>query len=585
MRYTFPHSPNSSFLSLLTLFIASFFQPSQVGAQCGTPIAIFPYHEDFEASQGGWVSGGTGNDWAWGAPNKPTINLAGSGLHCWVTGGLTGSFYNLGERSFVESPCFDFTLLPHPYIHFKIWWESEQRFDGGNFQYSLDNGATWINVGAFNDPIDCLNDNWYNTSTITNLSSLANPREGWSGNIQPTSGSCLGGNGSGGWVIAKHCMSALGGRSNVRFRFTFGSGTTCNDYDGIAFDDIYIENATPIAANFTNDCAGNNAYAFTDLSTNCPDSWHWDFGDPASGASNVSTLQNPMHTFSGSGLYTVSLQSSSICSGATTITFPIEVLGLNTSSTPPSCIGGKDGTASATLQSAVGNPSYEWSTVPPQFGATATHLTAGIYTVSVSGMGICPVSATVTVPDPDPLQVPPTNSVQAITDTTIALGNTVSLTGIISDPGRVISYQWTPAIYLDCDTCLTTLASPLQNITYTLFARDTNGCVISDALVIKVLQGSVYIPNVFKPASDDLNDHFTVYADKDVEQVELLQIYDRWGSLVFENRDFSASEGALGWDGRINGEDAAAGVYLYVIKVRFLNGEVELYTGDVTMVR
>ena len=575
----------STFPAPLILLISFLIQTSHANAQCGTTIANFPYHEDFETSQGGWVSGGTGSDWAWGMPNKPTINMAGSGLNCWVTGGLTGSFYSLGQRSFVESPCFDFTQLPHPYIHFKIWWESEQRFDGANFQYSLDNGSSWVNVGAFSDPTDCLNDNWYNTSAITNLSGLANPRHGWSGNIQSTSGSCLGGDGSDGWVIAQHCMPELGGKSNIRFRFTFGSGTTCNDFDGIAFDDIYIENAPPISANFSSNCTGNNLYAFTDLSTNCPDTWLWNFGDPASGPSNVSTLKHPFHTFSSPGLYTVSLQAASICSGATTITFPIEVLGLITSNTPPTCVGGTNGTASAQLQSTAGSPNYVWNTEPPQFGPIATNLTAGNYAVSVSGMGICPVSTNVTVSDPDPSQVPVTNTLQAITDTTIALGEVVSLTGILSDPGRVISYQWTPAIYLDCATCLTTLAAPLQSTNYTLYATDSIGCLVSDALVVNVLQGSVYIPNVFKPGADNLNDHFTVFAAKDVESVELLQIYDRWGSLVFENRGFQASDGVQGWDGSINGEEAAAGVYLYVIRVRFLDGMVELFKGDVTVVR
>ncbi len=573
-------------LLLRLILLAPFlFQVYATSAQCSPPIAVFPYQEDFENSEGGWISGGISNDWAWGTPSKPTINTAGSGIRCWITGGLTGSFYNLGQRSFVESPCFDFTLLPHPYIQFKIWWESERQYDGANFQYSLNSGANWINVGAANEPTDCLNENWYNSASITNLANLANPRHGWSGNIKPTMGSCQGGDGSNGWVIAKHCMPDLAGKPNVRFRFTFGTGTTCNDFDGIAFDDINIQNAPPIVANFSSVCTGNNSVALTDLSTNCPESWNWNFGDPTSGVSNGSSAQNPSHTFSGPGLYSVSLQASSSCSGATTINFPIEILGLNTSIVPPSCISGKDGTATAALQTGVGSPNYEWSTVPPQFGPTATHLSAGTYSVSVSGAGICPVSSTVTLSDPDPSQVQQFNTISAISDTTIALGNSVSLTGIISDPGRVISYQWMPAIYLDCDTCLNTLASPLQTTTYTLIATDTNGCVISDALTLRVLLGTVYIPNVFRPFSDDLNSHFTAFAAKDVEQVELLQIYDRWGSLVFENRAFQASDGALGWDGMINGEAAGVGVYLYVIKVRFLNGLSEVYKGDLTVLR
>ncbi len=574
-----------SILFFLFHLLAGFLQPTLASAQCGATIAVFPYHEDFETSQGGWVSGGTGDDWAWGAPNKPTINSAGSGQNCWVTGGLTGSFYNLGERSYVESPCFDFSLLPHPFIQFKIWWESERQYDGASLLYSLDNGSTWKNLGGANDPADCLNDNWFNAASITNLGALANPKHGWAGNIMPTTGSCQGGSGSGGWVTAKHCMPELAAKPTVRFRFVFGAGTACNDFDGVAFDDLNIENAVPISANFNSTCVGNNQYSFADLSTNCPDSWHWDFGDPASGTSNTSASQNPSHTFSGPGLYTVSLQASSDCSGEATISIPIEVAGLAMSSTPTSCFGGYDGTASVQIDSTNSHLSYVWNTVPPQFGPTATHLSAGNYKVSASGTGFCPVLASVTVTEPDSLQAPSFNAIQAFLDTTIALGNPVSLTGIAADPGRIISYKWEPPSYLNCDTCLQTLASPLQTTTYTLIATDTNGCVISDALIINVLPGSVYIPNAFKPSSDDLNDHFTVFADKDVEQVALMQIYDRWGALVFEHQNFPASEAALGWDGSINGKEATAGVYLYLIQVRFLNGVVTLYSGDLTVIR
>lgn len=49
------------------------------------------------------------------------------------------------------------------------------------------------------------------------------------------------------------------------------------------------------------------ALQFTDVSWYEPTVWHWDFGDPASGSSNTSTEQNPVHTFSKSGTYNVCL--------------------------------------------------------------------------------------------------------------------------------------------------------------------------------------------------------------------------------------------------------------------------------------
>lgn len=49
------------------------------------------------------------------------------------------------------------------------------------------------------------------------------------------------------------------------------------------------------------------ALQFTDVSWYEPTVWHWDFGDPASGSSNASTEQNPVHTFSKPGTYEVCL--------------------------------------------------------------------------------------------------------------------------------------------------------------------------------------------------------------------------------------------------------------------------------------
>ncbi len=50
--------------------------------------------------------------------------------------------------------------------------------------------------------------------------------------------------------------------------------------------------------------------SFTDASipnAGIVNNWQWNFGDPASGAANTSSVQNPVHTFTGIGSYTVSL--------------------------------------------------------------------------------------------------------------------------------------------------------------------------------------------------------------------------------------------------------------------------------------
>ncbi|HEY6928622.1 MAG TPA: PKD domain-containing protein [Thermoanaerobaculia bacterium] len=55
--------------------------------------------------------------------------------------------------------------------------------------------------------------------------------------------------------------------------------------------------------------AGRSVH-FTDTSSGGPTNWSWNFGDPNSGAANSSDLQNPSHTFSRAGVYSVTLTAT-----------------------------------------------------------------------------------------------------------------------------------------------------------------------------------------------------------------------------------------------------------------------------------
>ncbi len=367
---------------------------AEIKAQCVSGINTFPYNEGFETSNGGWISGGVGNDWTWGSPTKPVINSAGSGSRCWVIGGLTNSSYNDGEASWLQSPCFDFTNIDNPYIEFKVFWEMEQRFDGASLQYSVDNGSSWQSVGASSDAVNCLNNNWFNNSNITYLAPLASVRSGWSGNIQSSSGSCNGGSGSNGWVIAKHTMPYLGNTNAVIFRFIFGAGTICNNYDGFAIDDVMIGEAPPNAAAFTYSCVNNNTVNFTNTSTLCPTGFSWNFGDPASGTNNTATIANPSHTFSAPGTYTVTLTVSGPGNAPSTTTQQITVLNvITTMLTMADCQTNTGGSLIVSVEGTNAPLNILWNTVPAQTTTIASNLAAGSYTVTISGTNVCTVTA------------------------------------------------------------------------------------------------------------------------------------------------------------------------------------------------
>ncbi len=275
----------------------------------------------------------------------------------------------------------------------------EQQFDGGGFQYSIDNGINWTNVGAANDPVNCLNTNWFNNSSVTYLAPLASVQHGWSGNIQATTGSCRGGNGSNGWLTAKHTMPYLAGQPGVIFRFLFGAGTICNNYNGFAIDDINISEAPPNQAGFSYTCTNSNIVEFTNTSTPCPTVFFWNFGDPLSGANNSSSVANPTHIFSAPGIYTVSLSVSGPDNAPSTTSAEVTVLGLSTAIVSPvDCISGTGGSASVTVTGRATDLSYNWNSNPAQTSAIASNLNAQTYMVTVTAPETCPASAEVTIP-------------------------------------------------------------------------------------------------------------------------------------------------------------------------------------------
>ena len=455
-------------------FVLMFCLTQKSNAQCTTPIAAFPYTEGFETTNGNWITGGTASDWAWGTPNKPVITGAATGSKCWIVGGLTGSVYNNGERSWLQSPCFDFTSVQHPYISFNVFWEMEQKFDGAGFQYSTNLGATWTNVGSVSDPANCLNTNWFNFSPITNMNGLATVRDGWSGNIQSTNGSCLGGGGSGQWVNAQHTMPNLAGVPNVIFRFIFGAGTACNNYDGFAVDDIEIGEAPPNNASFTYTCINSTTVMFNNTSDLCPSS-NWDFGDLASGPNNISTLTNPTHTFSGPGQYQINLIVSGPDNGTSVpYTKTINILGVTANPiTNNNCFGDNNGSAIANVNPPIAAPFfYSWNTTPVQTTQTATGLKAGSYIVTVNALNSCTTTATAIITEP------------------AALAHTVNIiqpgcglatgTATITESGGTApyTYAWSPSGGNG------PTASGLTPGNYTVTVTDNNGCVDNINVVI-----------------------------------------------------------------------------------------------------
>lgn len=64
-----------------------------------------------------------------------------------------------------------------------------------------------------------------------------------------------------------------------------------------------------------------------------------------------------------------------------------------------------------------------------------------------------------------------------------------------------------------------------------------------------------------------------------------MQIFDRWGELVFENKNFAPNAPQFGWRGKAKGKFVNPGVYVYVVEVEYIDGGTEIFSGDVTVIR
>jgi hypothetical protein len=77
--------------------------------------------------------------------------------------------------------------------------------------------------------------------------------------------------------------------------------------------------------------------------------------------------------------------------------------------------------------------------------------------------------------------------------------------------------------------------------------------------------------------------------DLDEPGTFLMQIFDRWGNLVFESRndaDPAADVKVRGWDGYDrSGNLLPAGVYVFKLQLRLSDGQKVTQVGDVTMIR
>ncbi len=151
---------------------------------------------------------------------------------------------------------------------------------------------------------------------------------------------------------------------------------------------------------------------------------------------------------------------------------------------------------------------------------------------------------------------------------------------------EIASVQWTPDEYLSCSQCLRPWLTAKENQEIRVLLEDIYGCTAEAILRLVVeINPQIFIPNVFSPNGDGINDDFFPNAGPTVINVPEMLVFDRWGNLLFEQRNFPPNSPQMGWNGRYKGQTMKPAVFAYLIKVELVTGDVITLTGDVTLVK
>ena len=126
---------------------------------------------------------------------------------------------------------------------------------------------------------------------------------------------------------------------------------------------------------------------------------------------------------------------------------------------------------------------------------------------------------------------------------------------------------------------------PIQSGEVGVLIVDDRGCISRASSFIRVGERfEVFAPNSFSPNGDGRNDFFTVFGSQ-ISNIHRLEVFDRWGNQVFKTQDLQPNIENLGWDGTYKDQRLNPNVFTWSAEIEFYGGRLELYYGDLTLMR
>jgi len=174
-----------------------------------------------------------------------------------------------------------------------------------------------------------------------------------------------------------------------------------------------------------------------------------------------------------------------------------------------------------------------------------------------------------------------------------SLGDTLILNAELQ-PGYplqlVQSVEWSPTVLSNGSTVdlFHPNVQPDKSGFYSITLHTVDGCTVSDSVFLQrheVGPLTIYIPTIISSKSSNGNDRFTIFSsDERIHQINRFAIFDRWGSLIFEQHGILPNDQNLGWDGTNAGKMTGIGVYVWVLEIGLVDGSKVIQNGTVTVI-
>ncbi len=330
----------------------------------------------------------------------------------------------------------------------------------------------------------------------------------------------------------------------------------------------------------------NAKATFSNLSIyNQASTFVWDFGD-----GNSSNLENPVHTYTDSGVYKVSLKADNFSCSNVIIKQVIVSPSLPIVDFDPEGAGGcaplqvefKEKTQFANKFAWIFGDGYSSSEANPSH----VYENEGFYTVTLMAEGPGGVGRIVKTniievksspkcffyATPDSAHLP--NARFDIKNKTVNASNYTWQVNDASNGQLLITSRLKEPSFV---------INQVGNYDVKLMAENQNNCfdtLVKPLLLIVLEEGKLFIPTAFTPNRDNKNDDFRPVTLGVSSANYTFRIFNRWGEKIFETSDLNGS-----WDGNVKGSPVAENVFIWTISGQFINGDFFERKGDITLLK